>query len=134
MALNVCSGCTTRFAVGLPECPQCRSKDYTEDSVMSPKITIHGGPSIAGVTGSWSEEGDPDIWPAQQAEGGEESSPGTSSSTSAETPKSEPEPGSKPDRSPAPKTANRSSKARTARGSSASSTAGGRTDAPSQTD
>jgi len=45
-----------------------------------PKITVHGGPSIAGasvVGGSWSDEGDPDVWPepAQDEEGGEESSP-----------------------------------------------------------
>ena len=44
-----------------------------------PKITVHGGPSIAGasvVGGSWSNEGDPDVWPEQpEAEdGGEESS------------------------------------------------------------
>lgn len=31
-----------------------------------PKITRHGGPTIAGasvVAGGWSDEGDPDVWP-----------------------------------------------------------------------
>ncbi len=45
-----------------------------------PKITVHGGPSIAGasvVGGSWSEEGTPDGWPepAQADEGSQEAPP-----------------------------------------------------------
>ena len=31
-----------------------------------PKITVHGGPTIAGaavVGGSWSNQGEPDVWP-----------------------------------------------------------------------
>lgn len=46
MALNVCAGCTTSFAVGLLRCPHCGSKDYQEDGQM-PKITLEGGPSNA---------------------------------------------------------------------------------------
>lgn len=48
-----------------------------------PKITVHGGPSIAGATvvgGAWSNEGDPDVWP----EPAKESSPGDSVDTSPE--------------------------------------------------
>jgi hypothetical protein len=36
-----------------------------------PKITVHGGPSVAGasvVGGSWSDEGDADVWPEPAAE------------------------------------------------------------------
>ena len=44
-----------------------------------PKITVHGGPSIAGasvVGGSWSDEGDPDVWPEPEPEeASEEQSP-----------------------------------------------------------
>lgn len=46
-----------------------------------PKITVHGGPSVAGasvVGGSWSSEGDADVWPEPAEEQGEE--------TPAETP------------------------------------------------
>ena len=102
-----------------------------------PKITVHGGPSIAGasvVGGSWSNEGDPDVWPEEpeQEEGGEESSPGSSSSASTETPSTEPEPSEKPHRSPARKTASRSKKGQT-ESSSAPSTDGGQTAATSET-
>ena len=64
MALWECRDCTTRYAVGLFRCPHCRavSQKYTEDNV--PKITVHGGPT----------NGIP--------EGGEDLSPGISSSTS----------------------------------------------------
>jgi hypothetical protein len=58
-----------------------------------PKITRHGGPTIAGaavVAGGWSSEGDPNAWPDLSEEGGEESSPGSSSSASDETPSTEP--------------------------------------------
>lgn len=44
MALNVCNGCTTKFAVGLPRCPHCASTDFCEDGQMA-KITAQGGPS-----------------------------------------------------------------------------------------
>ncbi|MGW3144841.1 hypothetical protein ACWDG1_09200 [Streptomyces sp. NPDC001177] len=101
-----------------------------------PKITVHGGPSIAGASvtgGSWSSEGDPDVWPEPAEEGGEESSPGTDSSTSAETPENEPEPSEQPSRKPARKTASRSAKGRTG-SSSAPSTDGGPTEGSSATD
>jgi hypothetical protein len=65
MALRRCRECTTTFAVGLPACPHCQSTDHEEDGAM-PKITRHGGPTIAGasvVAGGWSDEGDPDVWP-----------------------------------------------------------------------
>jgi hypothetical protein len=142
MALRLCRECTTRFAVGLPACPQCGSTDHEEDGAM-PKITRHGGPTIAGaavVGGSWSNEGDPDVWPepeqadeAPAAEGSEEPSPGSSSETSPEKPSSEP--GTKPAarRRPARMTASPSKKARTAT-SSASGTAGGQEDGTSETD
>lgn len=101
-----------------------------------PKITVHGGPSIAGasvVGGSWSSEGDPDVWPEPASEeAGEESSPGTSSSTSDETPSSEPEQSEKPSPKPARKTASRSGKGQTD-SSSAPSTGGGRTAGTSET-
>jgi hypothetical protein len=91
-----------------------------------PKITRHGGPTIAGaavVAGGWSSEGEPDVWPALEAEGGEEPSPGNSSSPSGEKPSTEPE--TKPSATPsrARTTASRSKKARTG-SRSAGSTAG----------
>jgi hypothetical protein len=100
-----------------------------------PKITVHGGPSIAGasmVGGSWSNEGDPDVWPEPAKEGAEASSPGSSSSTSDGTPSSEPEQSETPTPSPARKTGSRSRKARTAT-SSASGTDGGRETGTSET-
>lgn len=45
MALWRCRRCTTRFAVGLPYCPQCTSTDYEEDGEDVAKNTVHGGPS-----------------------------------------------------------------------------------------
>lgn len=44
MSLNVCAHCTTKFAIGLPHCPQCGNADYYEEGSMA-KITRHGGPS-----------------------------------------------------------------------------------------
>lgn len=48
MTLWVCQGCPTRFAVGLLACPHCGSTDHYEEGSVMPKITVHGGPSIAG--------------------------------------------------------------------------------------
>jgi hypothetical protein len=116
MALNVCAGCTTKFAVGLRKCPQCGSSEFQEDGVM-PKITNHGGASIAGASVTGGQWGDPDETPTPDAlpeeEGGEDVSPGNSSETSTETPPSGPEQSAKPTRSPARKTASRSKKAPT---------------------
>ncbi len=49
MALWVCNRCTTKYAVGLPYCPQCTSTDVREDGDV-PKNTVHGGASNADVT------------------------------------------------------------------------------------
>ena len=100
-----------------------------------PKITVHGGPSIAGasvVGGSWSDTDTADVWP-QPAEGGEEPSAGSSSETSPETPSNEPEQSEKQAPKPARKTASRSKKDQTG-SSSASGTAGGQTEPSSATD
>lgn len=66
-------------------------------------------------------------------EGGEGSSPGSSSSASTEKPQTNSEPSSKPRRKRAPTTGNRSGRDRT-ESSSASSTASGQTDGTSATD
>lgn len=42
--LWVCEGCTCRYSVGAPRCPECGSHAYVEEGVM-PKITVHGGAS-----------------------------------------------------------------------------------------
>jgi hypothetical protein len=87
MSVWVCRDCTAAYFVGAPKCPQCGSTDRIEEEEQTmPKITVAGGPSIAGITGGW---GEPD-------EGGEEPSqtpqaPGTASSPSETTPDSEPE-------------------------------------------
>jgi hypothetical protein len=137
MAAWVCAGCTTTYSVGAPRCPHCGSIEHVEqgDEAM-PKITRHGGPTIAGasvVGGSWGNEDEPDVWPepeqaepAPGAEGSEESSPGSSSETSPEKPSSDTEQSSKPTQSRARTTGSRSKKARTA-SSSAASTDGDRT-------
>lgn len=135
MALSVCTGCTTKYAVGLPKCPHCGSTDHVEDGKPMPKITVHGGPSDKTLSAEAAEVAEPA--PADESEpeveGGEESSPGTSSSTSTETPQPKPEPSSKPSRKPARTTASRSSKGQT-ESSSAASTDGGQTEATSAPD
>lgn len=42
--LWVCNRCTTKYAVGLPYCPQCTSTDKREDGAVA-KTTQHGGAS-----------------------------------------------------------------------------------------
>lgn len=42
MSLNICAHCTTKFAIGVPHCPQCGNADYYEEGTMA-KITRHGG-------------------------------------------------------------------------------------------
>lgn len=55
MSLNVCAHCTTRFAIGLPHCPQCGNADYYEEGSMA-KITRHGGPTtVQDITASVAE-------------------------------------------------------------------------------
>lgn len=66
MTLRVCLDCTTAFAVGIRLCPHCGSERHAEEGSAQalgiqhgvpveveeendmPKITRHGGPSIAG--------------------------------------------------------------------------------------
>jgi len=71
MALWACRSCTTRYSVGAPACPQCGSTDsYEEGNDAMSKITVHGGPSIAGATvvgAAWSANDDEsNTWPAGQ--------------------------------------------------------------------
>ena len=101
-----------------------------------PKITRHGGPTIAGasvVAGGWSNEGDPDVWPEPAEEGGEEPSDGNNSSASDEKPSSEPEPSATAPRKRARTTGSRSKKAPTET-SSVRGTGGGPEDGTSETD
>jgi hypothetical protein len=49
MALLVCTGCSTAYAVGLPRCPQCQSRDRIEEGQDMPKITVHGGATNSAV-------------------------------------------------------------------------------------
>jgi hypothetical protein len=83
----------------------------SEDDSM-PKITVHGGPSIA------------DAEPEPEA--GEDVSAGSSSSTSSETEPTSPEPSETPSPKPAQRTASRSKRAATGKGSSAASADGDR--------
>lgn len=104
MALNACQDCTTRFAVGLTRCPHCQSTDFQEDGDM-PKITAHGGASIAGAEvtgGQWGDDTEPDESPApaesgtepeQEEEGSEGTLPENLSSPVSEEPEPSPEPG-----------------------------------------
>ncbi|MEU9792886.1 hypothetical protein AB0E27_20050 [Streptomyces sparsogenes] len=132
MALLVCVDCTARFSVGAPRCPQCQSTNYVEEGAEDmPKVTVHGGPSVAdGGTVVEGEHG-PELVPvtkatAEDTEGSEASSPGTSSSTSSEKQQPSDEPSSSGGRSPARTTASRSKKGQTG-SSSARTTGGGQT-------
>lgn len=74
MALQVCRGCTTKFSVGAPACPHCGSTDHYEEGSDMAKITVHGGPSIAGaqvVGAAWSDTHEPDEWPTKGEHGPE---------------------------------------------------------------
>lgn len=135
MAGWVCAECTTTYSVGAPCCPHCGGTDYREQGEEHmPKITRLGGPSVAGITGGWSTNDTPDVWPAAEApepdadeapaaqEGGEESSPGSSSSTSGEKPSTEPETSETAPRKRAPGTGSRSKRGR-AENSTAGTTA-----------
>jgi hypothetical protein len=113
-------------------CPQCGSERQAEDGEAAalgiqhgvpigieeedgmPKITRHGGASVAG------EESE-----AVEAEGGEDVSAGSSSETSSEKPSPKPEQSEHESPSPARTAGSRSKKAATGRASSARSTDGG---------
>lgn len=144
MTLRVCLDCTTGFAVGVRLCPHCGSERHaeqgsaealgiraslpvdTEEEDDMPKITRHGGASIAGEE----PEAAP---PVSEQEGGEDVSAGKDSSTSSEKPPTTPEPSGSGTPKRARKTASRSGKARTG-SSSARSTDGGPEDGTSAAD
>jgi hypothetical protein len=136
MAIWECAECTARYAVGLPECPQCgstvrvneKTQPESEEEQDMPKVTVHGGPSIEGfevnpATG--------ELTPSD--EGGEDVSAGSNSSTSSEKDSSSQPTSEQPAPSPAPTTASRSAKARTGKGSTARPTDGGPADGTSAT-
>jgi hypothetical protein len=59
VSVEVCPDCSTRFAVGLFRCPQCRATaplfaDRVERESKMPRITVAGGPSNAAA-----QPGDP---------------------------------------------------------------------------
>lgn len=119
MALRVCNGCSTAYAAGLPGCPHCGGTDHHEEGTM-PKITRHGGPTVAG-------EQRPDLeQPAgvgERDDKGGASSPGSSSSASSAKPKKSAEPKKQTHQSPAPTTESPSGQDR--KGSSTARTTGG---------
>jgi hypothetical protein len=145
VALNVCSGCTTKFAVGLPRCPHCGSTEYVEDGDPMAKISRHGGASDKTLPVPEPEAEAVDVTapetsaeldgldvteylagpvePASETEGGEEPSPGSSSSASTEMPRPNSEPSKSTRRKPARKTVSRSGQGPT-ESSSAPSTGG----------
>jgi hypothetical protein len=130
MAVWVCKGCTAAYSVGAPRCPQCGSTEYADEEEQNmPKITVAGGPSIAGITGAWGGSADPE----ENAEGSEESSPGTSSSPSETKQSSEPETTSSGGSKRARTTGSRGGQARTG-SSTARSTDTGQTARTSETD
>ena len=85
MALWVCEDCTTKYAVGLENCPQCHSTRHYEDGEHMPKITHQGGSSIEGNPPS-PLNADPatQLDVETETEGGEEPSVGTDYSESSE--------------------------------------------------
>jgi hypothetical protein len=109
-----CADCTTVYAVGIRACPHCRSERIVREDNGMPKITV-----AAGAT-------HPDTDLTEDEKGGEQSSPGTSSSTSPENSPTKPEPSESSRPSRARTTESRSKKARTG-SSSAGSTDGGQT-------
>lgn len=159
MTLWVCAGsegCGTKYAVGLFRCPRCHNTEFFEDGDPMAKITRHGGASdkTLPVTEQPADKAEPEhveflgepgpelvdlpvgaqVYPTSpDSEGGEESSPGSSSSASTEKPQTNSEPSSKPRPKRARKTASRSGQGLTESGS-ASSTDGEKTDESSTAD
>lgn len=143
MAGWVCADCTTVYTVGAPRCPQCQSTDHAEQGELMPKITRHGGPTIAvggiAVSGAWGDEpqtetagadNEPPASSAPAPDDGGASSPGKSSSASSRTSEQSSEPSETDSPSPARKTASRSKKAQTG-SSSAAGTDGDQADGTS---
>jgi hypothetical protein len=138
VTLRVCLGCTTAFAVGLDECPACRSTDHVEegsDEHMA-KISRAAGPTDMDQPGYFDlgrSEQSPRVTEDAQGrrldddEGGERSSAGTSSRASSGKPQASTEQNESDSPKPARTTGSRSTSARTG-GSSARSTAGGPAD------
>lgn len=149
MALWVCggeAGCGTKYAVGLFRCPRCHNTEFFEDGDPMAKISRHGGATDktlppaepeAAADEAASEPLDVTEYlaaaPEPVVEGGEESSPGSSSSASTDPQPTTSEPSSKGRRKPARKTASRSTPDLTD-SSSAPSTAGDQTEATSAAD
>lgn len=128
MALWLCLGCTTRYAVGLSRCPRCAGRDFIEEGAEVPKITVHGGTS---------DVNHPETMPtpkkaaprkaAAKTEGGESPSPGSNTQPSLVKPPTPPAKSAPDPRSPAPTTASHSSGTPGDAGSSVPSTDGSRT-------
>lgn len=129
MAVWICRDCTAAYSVGAPRCPECGSTDYADEEEQNmPKITVASGPSIAGISGAWGDDE-----PEQDAEGSEESSPGSSSSPSETSSGSDAETSSSGASKRARTTASRGGRARTD-SSTARSTGTGQTARTSKTD
>jgi hypothetical protein len=140
MALWECAECTTKYAVGMPQCPHCGSTVRVNEATRPPeedddmaKVTVHGGPSNA-LTGLADGE---HVLSAEAVaaatEGGEDVSAGNNSSTSPEKPSSSPAPKETPPPSRVRTTGSRSKKGQTD-SPSAPSTGGGQADGTSATD
>ncbi len=133
MALWVCggeSGCGTKYAVGLFRCPRCHNTAFFEDGDPMAKISRYGGASdktlpapeteaeaVESSASTLDVEEPLDVTeylagpPEPVVEGGEEPSPGSSSSASTETPPTNSEPSKLPRRKPARTTGSRSKQA-----------------------
>lgn len=96
MSLWGCADCTTAYSVGAPACPHCGSTNVLKGGSV-PKISVHGGPTDSSVE-------------VAEVEGGDESSPGISSSASEEKQLKNSETSKTGRRKPAPTTGNRSAK------------------------
>lgn len=100
MATWTCGACTAEYSVGAPRCPQCSATDpITEEGSVMPKVSVHGGASVAAEETVIEGEHGPELVPLTdpraaeaepEEEGGEESSPGKSSPRSSATQRSTP--------------------------------------------
>lgn len=55
--LWICLGCTSRYSVDAPRCPECGSTEYVEEGQDMPKITVHGGASYAPADSGEGDQG-----------------------------------------------------------------------------